>query len=209
MNKLLSRQFKKYLGQAKAFPPGFDQFIAAISESYDHFERDRKIIERSIEISSNEMIGLNIELRKEKEELGIIQEELNFLFNSINECLFSIDMHSHQLLRISAPCEKIYGYSPSDFLANPELWSEVIYPDDQRMVNKDLRDLYEGKPVRNQYRIVRKDNTVRWVENRIIPTINSAGELIRIDGVINDITDRKQIELDLERSVSVLEATLE
>ncbi|MEO6849560.1 MAG: PAS domain S-box protein, partial [Mucilaginibacter sp.] len=48
--------------------------------------------------------------------------------------------------------------------------------------------------INNQYRIVRKDYTIRWVENKIIPTLDETGALIRVDGVTRDVTAKKEAE---------------
>ncbi|MBK5273349.1 MAG: PAS domain S-box protein, partial [Bacteroidia bacterium] len=67
----------------------------------------------------------------------------------------------------------------------------------------------QGKQVVNQYRIIHKDKSIRWIENKITSTLDEKGRLIRLDGVTNDITDRKIAEEKLGESVSILEATIE
>lgn len=88
MNKLLVRQIKKYLKNS-ASSEDIPELFNAISESYDHYDKDRKMLERSIELSSNEMIALNNKLRKESEESSktifeILKESLSLL-NDENE----------------------------------------------------------------------------------------------------------------------------
>ncbi len=68
MNKLLHRQLQKYYGSIEQAPEKFLKFLEVISQSYDHYEKDRKMMERSIEISSKEMIELNNSLQTEKKE---------------------------------------------------------------------------------------------------------------------------------------------
>jgi len=48
--------------------------------------------------------------------------------------------------------------------------------------------------VNSQYRIIRKDSSVRWVEKKITPILDEAGKLVRYDGVIRDITRRKEVD---------------
>jgi signal transduction histidine kinase len=76
LNKLLSRQAQKYLGGLDKVPENFHAFIQAISESYNHYEKDHHLLERSIELSSGEMIELNEQLKKETEELKKAHDEL-------------------------------------------------------------------------------------------------------------------------------------
>ncbi|MEO8765660.1 MAG: PAS domain S-box protein [Ginsengibacter sp.] len=210
MNKLLLRQLQKHLGKEVEIPANLTKLLSVISDSYDHFEKDRKLIERSIELSSKEMIELNSQLKKNaKDELEKAHKQLKTLLEDINEVLYSVDMVSHKLTQISAVCEKVYGYSAAEFLANNELWQKVVHPKDRERVEEQVQILSQGKQVLNQYRIIHRDQSVRWIENKIIPTLDEQGLLTRIDGVTSDISERKKAEKELERSFSILEATIE
>ncbi len=200
MNKLLERQLQKYLGDSKAIDDNIKALLKAISESYDHYEKDRKLIERSIELSSKEMIELNTELKKEKEDLKKTHQELNTLFENIDEVFYSVDMVLYQFTQMSAACEQVYGYPPSEFIADSNLWKKLIHPEDKIIGEEQVRLLYQGKEVQNQYRIIHKDNSIRWVENKVIPTIDQSGCLIRIDGITGDISERKKAEEEIIKS---------
>src|SRR5258706_3577547 len=210
MNKLLQRQLQKHFGSAGQIPENFTKLLNVISESYDHYEKDRKMIERSIELSSKEMIELNNQIKKNgKDELAKAHKQLKTLLEDISEVLYSVDIVSSKLLHISAVCEKVYGYTSEEFFADPDLWKKIVYPEDKHISKQQVQLLYQGKQVLNQYRIIHKDKSIVWVENKIIPTLDERGQLIRIDGVANDITHRKNVEKELEQSVSILAATIE
>jgi signal transduction histidine kinase len=80
-NKLIIRQAQKYLGGLDKVPENYYAFIKAISESYDHYEKDHHLLERSIELSSSEMIELNEQLRNETEGLKKAHEQLRITEN--------------------------------------------------------------------------------------------------------------------------------
>ena len=90
---------------------------------------------------------------------------------------------------------EISGYSVEDLLSHsPEKIRTLIHPEDQPLVWKRFRDRLEGKPVplRYEYRGLRKNGTVRWLEmfaNRIEYYGKPA-----IQGAVIDITKRKQAE---------------
>ena len=67
-----------------------------------------------------------------------------------------------------------------------------MHPEDQHIIENEDIILRSGGQVNNQYRIIRKDKTIRWVENKIIPTLDENGRLVRVDGVTRDITARKE-----------------
>ncbi|MEO6721027.1 MAG: PAS domain S-box protein [Ferruginibacter sp.] len=163
----------------------------------------------SPEMLSKKLMEQSAQLKKENEELRKAHKELKTLFESINEVLYSVDMVSNKLLQVSAACEKVYGYTAADFFADGNLWQNVIHPDDKEISQQQVQLLNQGKQVVNQYRIIHKDKSVRWIENKITSTLDEKGRLIRLDGVTNDITDRKIAEKKLEESVSIMEATIE
>lgn len=130
-----------------------------------------------------------------QEKLELAHKELDKLFNTINEVLFSVDMVTYKIIHISAACFKVYGYTPEEFYNTQGLWSNVIHPEDKSIAQSHQEALFRGEQVENQYRIIHKDGGVRWIENKIIPTLNSAGQVTRIDGVTSDVTRRKQAQL--------------
>ena len=205
MNKLLLRQLQKHFGKTDEIPEDFIALLNAVSETYDHYEKDRKMIERSIDLSSREMIELNCLLKKEKDELKKAHQEIKTLFQNVDDVLYSADIIQGKLTQVSDACEKVYGYSPAEFMTNPELWYKVIHPEDRHIIAQQIEDLSRGRHVFNQYRIIHKDKTIRWLENKIIPTYNDSGNLVRLDGVTADISDRKAEEKKLVRSEANLE----
>jgi PAS domain S-box-containing protein len=160
-NKLLQRQIHKYFGNPGDIPEEFIQLLKVISNSYDHYEKDRKMIERSIELSSNEMIELNTSLAKEKDELKRAHKELKTLFESIDQVFYSVDMVAYKLIQMSPACEKVYGYTADEFLADGDLWQKVIHPEDKSVSEQQVQELYKGNQVFNQYRVIHKTHGFR------------------------------------------------
>src|SRR5277367_2467157 len=113
-------------------------------------------------------------------------------FNAMDEVFFSVDYVNFKLIQISNGCEKLYGYKAADFLANNTLWFELVHPDDKHIVADKYEILVRGERVNKQYRIVRKDKSIRWVENKLLPCLDENGILTRIDGITTDITERKE-----------------
>lgn len=120
--------------------------------------------------------------------------DLLAFFSALDEVFFTVDIRNSRLMQISTACEKLFGYTQSEFLADPMFWTILIHPDDRHIIDKEDEILRRGDKVYNEYRIVRKDKTIRWVENKILPTIDEHGRLIRIDGVTRDITERRRSE---------------
>jgi signal transduction histidine kinase len=60
---LLKRQLKRCFGDAFAIPAEWHCFIASVDSAYAEFDADRDLLERSLEVSSQELMGLNSEIR--------------------------------------------------------------------------------------------------------------------------------------------------
>ena len=138
-------------------------------------------------------------------KLAATNRELNKLFNTIDEVLFSVDLVAYKTIQMSAACKKVYGYEPEDFIANPNLWKEVIHPDDLHIVETDNVAMLNGQQIDHQYRVYHKDGSIRWLEVVITPTVDGAGKVVRIDGLSRDITQRKNAELALVKMNEELE----
>jgi PAS domain S-box-containing protein len=130
--------------------------------------------------------------------------ELSLLFKHIDEVFFSRDVVSNRLTQISPTCERLFGYTPDEFEQNPGLWAKIIHPEDRKTAEQQNKLLANGLPLFNQYRIIRKDKAIRFVENKIIPTLDAAGRLIRIDGFTLDITEKTQSARERERIIADL-----
>lgn len=193
MNKLLLRQIAKHWGSIEKAPDSLASFFQVISETYDFHDKDRSMLERTIELSSDEMVALNTRLRNESKELARAQQELNTLLNNIDTVFFTVDVPNSRLIQMSPSCEKIYGYTQQDFLENPELWFSVVPEEDKHLIERNYPVMHAGKAFSHEHRIVRKDGEIRWVETKITPTLADE-KVIRIDGITIDITARKLAE---------------
>jgi PAS domain S-box-containing protein len=198
-NKLLEKQIGKYLGGTGAIPDLFKPFLKVVSDAYDYYENDRKLLEHSSDLSSKEMIDLNSQLRREADEVRKTHTELNRILDNINEAFFSMDMVLYRYIFISSACEKIYGYTVEDFLANPMLWKEVIHPEDSALIHANDERLCQGQHLSYQHRIIHRDGSIRWVEAKVIPAMDD-GRLVRFDAVVHDITERKNAQIELEKA---------
>ncbi|HEX7845952.1 MAG TPA: PAS domain-containing protein [Chitinophagaceae bacterium] len=123
--------------------------------------------------------------------------ELQRIFNTVEDVLFSQDAVTGQVIEASGACRKMYGYSPADFIADPQLWPSLMHPDDAHMIEKMQEDLRKGKVIKKHFRIIHKNKSTRWIEARLFPTLNEEKEWIRTDGICTDITQLVQLEQKL------------
>ncbi len=91
---------------------------------------------------------------------------------------------------------KQFGYSPSDLTSQERRYDGFIHPDDRDAVAAELRSYHErGADSFNLvYRLLAKDGTVRWVDDRTTVVRGDEGAPVRHQGIVMDITARKQAE---------------
>lgn len=90
---------------------------------------------------------------------------------------------------------RIYGLDPSQGEVTFEQFSEHIHPDDRALVEETIRGAMEdGEPFSYDHRIVRPDGTVRILQARGRAITDRRGEVVRMIGSGQDVTDRKREE---------------
>jgi PAS domain S-box-containing protein len=103
---------------------------------------------------------------------------------------------------ISDEIEKISGY-PSSYFAgrNVNSFTGIIHPEDLETFNRATSNrLVYKKPVEAEYRLACRDGNIRWVRDICRMILDENNELIWIDGVLLDITERKEAEAKLLES---------
>jgi PAS domain S-box-containing protein len=134
-------------------------------------------------------MSLNPDTRTGNKNLEETCQNFVAFFNAMDEVFFSVDRVNSKMIYISNSCEKLYGYKHADCMNNMMLWVDLVHPEDMHLAIQEDPILEKGQRVKYQCRMIRKDKSVRWVEKKIVPTLNTQGKLVRIDGFVRDITD--------------------
>jgi len=79
LHNLLQRQLRRFLRTSEFPPSEYSQFLQSINEAYTNFDEDRQLIERSLELMSNELVEQNAQLREELAERKKAEERIQFL----------------------------------------------------------------------------------------------------------------------------------
>ena len=84
----------------------------------------------------------------------------------------------------------------------------MVHPDDRDQMNAMLQDLNvpeEGFTLR----WIGKDGVTRWMESRVVPVRDEAGQLLAVEGITRDLTDRIKMQDDLASSESLYRSLVE
>jgi PAS domain S-box-containing protein len=84
------------------------------------------------------------------------------------------------------------GYTPEEHYADPDLGFKLIHPDDREALASQLEPESAGGLL--TVRWIRRDGVVIWTEQHNVPIYDAAGNLVAIEGIARDVTDRKRDE---------------
>ncbi|NJK74368.1 MAG: PAS domain S-box protein [Microcoleus sp. SU_5_6] len=127
------------------------------------------------------------------EQLRASEERFRQLAENIHEVFWIREPNRQQIVYVSPACEKIWNLSRESLCAEPESFWEAIHQDDRDRIKnafaKQMRGDYD-----EEYRVVGAGGSVCWVRDRAFPVRNETGEIYRIVGIAEDITQRKLAE---------------
>ncbi|MEN6475236.1 MAG: PAS domain S-box protein, partial [Syntrophaceae bacterium] len=131
------------------------------------------------------------------------EERYHRITAAVTDYIFTVDIENGRAAKTihSPTCEGVTGYTAEDFAADPNLRLAMVPEHDREAVRKQAEDILEGRAFEAvEHRIIRKDAGMRWVRETLVPHYDKKGRLISYDGLIQDITGRKQAEEALRAS---------
>ncbi|WP_082063153.1 sensor histidine kinase [Paenibacillus sp. IHBB 10380] len=139
-------------------------------------------------------------------EKKTMQEQLESTFSlyqkmldTIDVAIWSYDTISRRVSFISDAIAKITGY-PAEKAKESNFWSDIIHKDEKGIIEKIMATVAQGIPDLNEYRIIHANGEIRWIQVRIIPSLDRSRSVVRLDGIVADITARKVMEEALHRN---------
>ena len=104
------------------------------------------------------------------------------------------------MLYVSPAYEEIWGETCDSLYRDPMSWAKAIHPDDADGAHALFARQIAGERIESEYRICTAGGQEKWIRDRAFPIHGQAGELIRIAGIAEEITQRKRYEADLIRA---------
>ena len=113
-----------------------------------------------------------------------------------------------EILYMTPSCEQVTGYSRAEFIANPDLLKHLIHSDDRHLMAAHRHDIDNQEDGTLDFRIVRRDGGIRWIEHICHPVWNS-DEVFKGRRVSNrDITGRLEAEEARSQLSVIIERSL-
>lgn len=191
---------------------------------------ERKVDERTYQLAkaNEELYAMNEEMTASNEELLSLneqlyqsnetirhqadqlveqsEEKLNSILATLNDAVYTMERRDGYFkpFFVNDAIQKIYGRTQKEFLANDRLWFDQVYPADQPVLEQALERIQVMDYAECEYRIVHSSGALRWVLNRGWKE-HTEGIETRINGIITDITVRKEFELQLATQKELLQ----
>lgn len=143
----------------------------------------------AVEVNEHEAARLRTEASLRENE-----ERFRQLAENVREVFWLSEPVTGRLLYVSPVYETLSGCSVESLYSSPEKWLEHTHPDDRARMRAFSTELQRSENNEVEFRLIRPDGAVRWVRTRAFPVRDASGNVYRIAGITEDITDRKQLE---------------
>ena len=118
-----------------------------------------------------------------------LNKELRRFIDTIGEipCV-ALPSEKPEIICFAGKIKELTGYDANEILADREHWANIIHADDcERVFAAFARCKNEGMPFNIEYRIVHKDGSLRYVNDKGEPVFDNKGEITQVEGVITPL----------------------
>jgi PAS domain S-box-containing protein len=145
------------------------------------------------------VLGISRDITDHKlaiEALSESEERFRQLTENIKEVFWMVTPDFNNRLYVSPAYEEIWGRSCQSLYDQSNSWRDAIHPEDREFLIGKVEQESRGESTDVEYRIVRPDGSIRWIRDRGFPIHDAQGQVYRIAGIAEDVTCRKQAELE-------------
>ncbi len=194
-HSLLKRQIKRIFGDLEHIPKEMGPFIEAVDRAYLEADDDRRMLERSLDLSSRELLEANEQLRRGYADLERRVQEERDQFFAITIDMIAVAGFDGYFKMLNPAWEHTLGWTIDELLAKPFI--EFVHPDDRAATLTAAHGTTQGSPAltfENRYRC--KDGSYRWLQWNSIPSVEQHVTY----ATARDITDKRKLEDQLRQS---------
>jgi PAS domain S-box-containing protein len=143
-------------------------------------------------------LSLDISERKHAEQaLYASEEKFRQLAENICEVFWMMSPATNETLYVSPAYEDVWGRSCDSLYKDPMSFTEAMHPDDLEKAHLWFARQVAGELIDSEYRIRTPDGQEKWIRDRAFPICDEGGQLIRVVGIAEEITERKRYEEEL------------
>jgi PAS domain S-box-containing protein len=135
------------------------------------------------------------ELRRTKDELGEVRSKYRSLAEHLPLVTYvrSADGEREPTF-VSPQLDRLVGYTPEQWLADPGLFLRLVHPEDRDRVAEVHQAIDAAHPLRTNYRMVARDGRTVWVREEAAAVLDESGAPFCIQGFLLDVSEREAAE---------------
>ncbi len=144
--------------------------------------------------------------KRATEALSGSEQKFRQLAENIREVFWMRNAEASEILYVSPAYEHIWGQTCESLYRNPMGWFESIEPGDRERAHAAFLRQMKGEDIASEYRIQTPAGELKYVRDRAFPVRDPAGRIVRVVGIAEDITERKQVEASMRMAKEAAEA---
>jgi len=168
--------------------------------------REREKVEEALRGRNEELASAEEKLRQQVDELFSAQEELKHseeAYRTVADWTYDWEYWlspEKKFIYTSPSCERITGYLPQEFLADPELIVRITHPDDRESMREHFDacvapgGLHLMDLEALEFKLEARDGTILWIEHSCRPVFSTQGQYLGRRACNRDITERRILE---------------
>lgn len=207
MHRVLERQLRRHFGSLDKVPVNLKTFMAAVEQAYEAADADRALLERSLELTSDELLARNEQLQAHVGRLEAAQAELH---RGRERYRRIVETASEGILLLDPSGRIEFGNQAVADMLHADVAELIGQPASRYLPAGDLRRLWtgEGADVRNETEIRRTDGQRLWMLVSAAPWPGEAGPAGWLL-MLADVTARHTAEDRLRRAYEELQELVE
>lgn len=149
-----------------------------------------------------------IAVERARTENMLRDSELRFrrLAENARDVIYRMSLPDGVYEYMSPAATTVFGYAPEEFYNTPQFARRVVHPSWHEYFEQHWSRLLLGDmPPTYEFQIVHKSGEIRWVNQRNILVRDEGGDIIAIEGIVTDVTERKNSEEELRKLNAELE----
>ena len=148
----------------------------------------------------------NNDIILELEDLKSKHEILTQVIENSSDLLYRMSLPDGRYTYVSPASFKIFGYKPEVFYRSPVLIKNLMHPDWVEYFKEQWELLLDGSAPENyEYQIITPSGEVKWIFQKNVFIRNKSGKICAIEGIVSDVTERKELEEKLRKNAARLE----
>ena len=178
---------------AFAFPIMIEGRPYGVMEFFSHDVREPDEALLQIVRAVGSQIGQYIRRMETERALLESEEQFRQLAGHIPQVFWICDARRHSAIYVSSAYREITGLDPEMLKTRAHGWLDAVHPDDRKALVEARKAAASGN-YDQTFRIVKPDGSIRWVRDRAFPVFDAEGDVYRIAGISEDITEKKAAE---------------